>query len=313
LYLFPKKSFLGDFGGPIFQWMDDHWEQIGIASSTSDGCKENSIVGYTRLAYYHDWIEESLRNTNETTEEINTTRTIPPIDTTPRPSAIYECDKYTVSCGCGRRHVQISYSNNYEAIPYSWSMIVSIRLNYQNKHSCSGSILSESYILTSASCLANASSSGITIVAGIHNHSEDSGIYRKVDQIFFHPDYLGIIDNHANDIAILHVTERLNFENNLFINQICLPKKYDGLPDPFFYPAPSTRLIVTGWGLMNCDNRTEQQLLQQVQLNAVDNSEKNCLILNNHRHIQFCAGLNEGNTGEKFRFMRKIFILLFFL
>jgi secreted trypsin-like serine protease len=277
--------------------MDDHWEQIGIASFTSDGCKTNSIVGYTRLAYYHDWIEENIQNTNETTEATNTTITISPVDSTPRPSDIYQCDKYTVSCGCGRRNVQISYSNNHEAIPYSWSMIVSIRLNYQNKHSCSGSILSESYILTSASCLANVSSLGITIVAGIHNHSEDNGIYRKVDQIYFHPDYLGSIDNHANDIAILHISEELNLQNNLFINQICLPNKSDGLPDSIYYPAASARLIVTGWGLMNCENKIEQQLLQQIQLNAVDNSEKNCFVLNKHRHIQFCAGLNEESTG----------------
>jgi secreted trypsin-like serine protease len=293
LYSFFEKSFLGDFGGPAFQWMNDHWEQIGIASFTSDGCKTNSIVGYTRLAYYHDWIIENIRSRSETTEN----PTSPIYITTQNPTTTYECDKHTVSCGCGRRHVQVSYSNNYEAVPYSWSTIVSIRLNHQSKHSCSGSILSEYYILTSASCLANASSYGITIVAGIHNHSEDSGIYRKVDQIFFHPNYLGPVNNHAHDIAILHVTERLPLADNLFLNQICLPQKYNALPDSIFYPAPGARLLVIGWGLMNCVNQTEQQLLQQIQLSAMSNTEKSCSILDNHKHIQFCAGLYGGSTG----------------
>jgi hypothetical protein len=176
-------------------------------------------------------------------------------------------------------------------------MIVSIRLNNQNKHSCSGSILSESYILTSASCIANASSFGITIVAGIHNHSEDNGIYRKVDRIFFHPDYIGLENSTANDIAILHISQTLNFDDNLFINQICLPKKSELLPDSIYGPLPGTPLVVIGWGLMNCENKTEQQLLQQIQVYSINDSEKNCYILNQHRDLQFCAGLSEENTG----------------
>jgi hypothetical protein len=176
-------------------------------------------------------------------------------------------------------------------------MIVSIRLNNQNKHSCSGSILSESYILTSASCIANVSSFGITIVAGIHNHSEDDGIYRKVDQIYFHPDYTGLKDNNANDVAILHISQTLNFDNDLFINHICLPPKYGAVPDPFSYPTYGARLIVIGWGSMNCENKIEQQLLQQVEIYTLNDLEENCYILNKHRNIQFCAGLNNGNTG----------------
>ncbi len=202
-----------------------------------------------------------------------------------------------MSCGCGRRNVQISQTNTNEATPYSWSMIVSIRFNNQNKHSCSGSILSESYILTSASCIANVSSFGLTIVAGIHNHSEDDGIYRKVDRIFFHPDYTGLLDNNANDIAILHVSQALNFDNDLFINRICLPEKDEVSPESIYYPASGTRLMVVGWGSMNCENRTEQELLQQMEVYSVNDVEKNCYILNKHREIQFCAGLSEGNPG----------------
>jgi hypothetical protein len=176
-------------------------------------------------------------------------------------------------------------------------MIVSIRLNNQNKHSCSGSILSESYILTSASCFANASLLGITIVAGIHNYSEDDGIYRKVDRIYFHPDYTGLKDNNVNDIAILHISQEFDFENNLFINQVCLPEKFEFLPESIYYPAPGTRLVVIGWGLMNCENKSEQQLLQQIQVYSVNDLDKNCYILNQDKNIQFCAGLNDGNTG----------------
>ena len=274
--------------------MNDHWEQVGIGSFTSDGCQKSSIVGYTRLAYYRNWIEENLKKPETTTGFI---LTIIPIDTTEKPSDIYECEKSEVPCGCGRRNVEIFHKNNTQSIPYSWSMIVSIRLNNENKHSCSGTILSESYILTSASCIANTSSFGITILAGIYNSSGDDGIYRKIDRIYFHPDYIGTKNNNANDIAILHISESFNFTNDFFIKKICLPKKYDVLPDPIYYPVSGTSLVVIGWGTMNCQNKSEQQLLQQVQVYAMNNLENNCYILNEHRNIQFCAGLNPENTG----------------
>ena len=287
------RSFLGDFGGPIFQWRDDHWEQIGIASSTSNNCRQDSIVVYTRLAYYRDWIEENIhKNTNET---VPPTITLPPI--TPRPPDIYECEKDAISCGCGRRSVQISDSNNYQAIPYSWSMIVSIRLHHPNQHSCSGTILSESHILTSASCLSNAFSMKIIIMAGIHNLSESTEISRRVDQVFIHPNYIGAANNHANDIAILHMSEALNLENNLFLSSICLPKRYASFPDSIYYPIEGASLVVIGWGLMACENKTDEHLLQQTQVQVVAQKNKNCYVLENDQQIQFCARFNDEHPG----------------
>lgn len=178
-------------------------------------------------------------------------------------------------------------------------MIVSIRSNHPNNHSCSGTIISESYILTSASCLVNASLMGITIMAGIHNYSESTGISRRVDQVFIHPDYLGSEDNHVNDIAILHISEALDVENNIFLSQICLPERYSFMPESIYYPYPDTPLIVIGWGLMNCINQTEEHLLQQTQVQAVANSNKNCYVLEKDQNLQFCARFNEEYTGEK--------------
>lgn len=273
--------------------MNDHWEQIGIAASTSEGCLYDSIIVYTRLAYYHDWIEENI---NETMNETITTVTPTP-DTTPPSPEIYHCEKDAVPCGCGRRSVQISNLNNYEAIPYSWSMIVSIRTQHPDQHTCSGTILSESYIVTSASCLTNASSMRIIIRAGIHNSSEDTGVTRRIDQVFIHPNYTGAADNHVNDIAILHMSEALILENNLFLSPICLPKRYSVLPDSTNYPSEGAPLIVIGWGLMNCANRTDEHLLQQTQVEVVSQSNKNCYVLEKDQHIQFCARFNDEYPG----------------
>ena len=137
-----------------------------------NNCKSNSAISYTRISYYRKWIEENLKLNNKMIKQDSSKIT-------------YQCTQLKNLCGCGYRDVEFIQSDEHDAKPYSWSMIVSIRLN--NKHLCSGSILNESFILTSASCIANVSSFGITIVAGIHNlSSEKSEIYRKVDRIYLH-------------------------------------------------------------------------------------------------------------------------------
>ncbi|CAF2745169.1 unnamed protein product [Rotaria sp. Silwood2] len=285
-----------DIGSPIFHWIEDHWEQVGITSLRPGSCRKNSAIVYTRTACYRDWIEEHIKTNDKITEEISFTITLPPIDITDVPSTTYLCDKYVVPCGCGRRSVQFPQTNILvatEAIPYSWSMIVSIRLNSTNKHACSGSILSQSYILTSASCIANVPSFGINIVAGIHNYSEDDATYRKVDQIFLHPDYIGISNNYANDIAILHISQSLDFDINPFISRICLPEKFESIENPMNYPQPGTRLALIGWGSMSCQNKTNHDLLQQIQIYSMNHADKSCFVLEKHRNTQFCAGIEE--------------------
>lgn len=57
--------FLGDSGGPIFQWAGQYWEQIGIVSY-GKGCAQAGFPGiYTRLSYYYHWIEEILNYDGE--------------------------------------------------------------------------------------------------------------------------------------------------------------------------------------------------------------------------------------------------------
>lgn len=54
---------IGDSGGPIHQWVGDHWIQVGIVSF-GKRCAEAENPGiYTRLSFYYDWIDS---NTNET-------------------------------------------------------------------------------------------------------------------------------------------------------------------------------------------------------------------------------------------------------
>jgi secreted trypsin-like serine protease len=64
----PILFFIGDGGGSIHQWLDDHWEQVGIVSFGT-GCGLANHPGmYTRLSFYHNWIRSIVNETNQTTD-----------------------------------------------------------------------------------------------------------------------------------------------------------------------------------------------------------------------------------------------------
>ena len=106
----------------------------------------------------------------------------------------FVCWQSEVSCGCGRQNVHLSESrmiNGEDAVPYSWSMLVSIRLKGSDKHACGGTVLNESYVLTSATCVAETSIIGMTVTAGHHYFTDSNTVVRRVDGVFVHPNYTG--------------------------------------------------------------------------------------------------------------------------
>jgi len=102
----------------------------------------------------------------------------------------YTCDKNIISCSCGQIPVGVNVQivNSEDAISYSWPMMVSLHLN--NRHTCSRTILSDSFILTSFECVSFFHYDyDITIVVGIHRLSETVTVSRKVDGIYLHASY----------------------------------------------------------------------------------------------------------------------------
>ena len=71
LHSFDRMS-IGDSGGPIHQWLGDHWEQVGIVSFGT-GCALASHPGvYTTLSFYTDWIQAIVNDENYTNTTLPT-------------------------------------------------------------------------------------------------------------------------------------------------------------------------------------------------------------------------------------------------
>ena len=53
-----KKNFQGDSGSSLQYVIDDRWVQTGVVSfGAATGCSDDHPNGYTRIAFYLDWIE----------------------------------------------------------------------------------------------------------------------------------------------------------------------------------------------------------------------------------------------------------------
>ena len=222
----------------------------------------------------------------------------------------FECSQER-SCGCGHSNVEINARiiGGEEAVPFSWSMVVSLRYDFldngnQQMHVCGGTILTDSYILTAASCLdgvANhANPKNVTIAAGMHRRSQPHQVVREIDRIIAHSEWLSSSSLFAYDIALLHLSEPLDFQTDPFISRTCLPSQLDTSEELLAHPPANTSLFVVGWGrkIFHGDNSDH---LHQLAVSSIDTAHPKCdtIIFNPDR--QFCTGLELVSTGKTLR------------
>lgn len=200
----------------------------------------------------------------------------------------------SVTILCDTIYYECDEIDEKDSIQYSWSMIVSLRYDCQHKgdsitHCCSGTILTESYILTAADCV-DSLSSDITIVAGIDNRSESEQIIRKVDQIIIHPKWTNERHSLKYNIALLHLLNPFDFTLDKHITRTCSPTRLNLPEDVVKYSSNSTRLVVIEWNSIkqNVDAMTSVNL-QQTEMTLVDNNDRICNELIYNVEQQFCT------------------------
>ena len=220
----------------------------------------------------------------------------------------FVCFKGEVQCGCGRENVHLSEPrmvNGEPAVPYSWSMLVSIRLKGTEKHACGGTVLNESYVLTSATCVAQTPILGMSIAAGHHYASASNASIHQVDGVFIHPDYTGNASHYLNDIAILHLARALDLSNDSYVSRSCVAQLLDGFPNPIYVPTVEAMLAVIGWGNTNYENQTEPAQVQQALVYAANFSDPDCPVAEAKHDFQFCAGRQPRDIAGEYDFARE--------
>jgi trypsin len=129
---------------------------------------------------------------------------------------------------------------------------------------CGGTIINENWILTAAHCATISTGnvvpiSQMSIKAGANNPTSSlDGKRYYVSNVIVHEGYNS--QTLENDIALLKLTEPINFTNAVPIKLISSDDSISGATDP------GVLSWLTGWGLTNVNPNTYPTRLQKVQL-----------------------------------------------
>lgn len=251
---------------------------------------------YTRLTFYHEWINSITNKKN--LKDLNLEKNDDLITSDP---ITYNCNSLPLSCGCGKNNVILSQGrilDGEEAVPLSWTMVVSVRFNDSVKYSCGGSILTPYYIITSAYCVDGISKLDMSIAAGIHDLVDDFPTVRYVQDIFIHPQWNRSDDTYQNDIALLNIFPPLSIPSPFGVTRTCVSYS-SSKNETINYPPNGAHLAIVGWGPTNSTDNDFSNTLQQASIYATDNNDVLCQQTIGDVEKQFCARVN-GKRNEQF-------------
>lgn len=160
----------------------------------------------------------------------------PFIQTTTKRPKLPDIDTSLLSCG-----------KTFEEAPFPFQAQIKVLQDRVSKHVCSGAILTEKHILTSASCLVNNPLKHYIVVVGQNDLLELDEWEEEfsVQSIFTHDNYDDL--SGENDIALVKLKKRRGnyIEFSDYVQPICLPFKNQENLDDF--------CEVSGWGSWNSD------------------------------------------------------------
>ena len=141
-----------------------------------------------------------------------------------------------VTCGEARRNPDRPFFPGSEIDPHEfpWLVVVQPRYNDNNDRSCSGTLLDRGVVVTAANCFfknntvnnIREKAQNVMIILGVHDRRK---IYEGTfvdllvnSSVVIHPGY----DGTDNDIALIFLTELLDWKINFHIRPVCIPPYY---------------------------------------------------------------------------------------
>lgn len=122
--------------------------------------------------------------------------------------------------------------------PYQFAYQVSLRHVPHNTHFCSGVIVNNDWILTTARCVVGLHKTDVHIWYGSRRLSGPAKV-TKVSQIIFHPAYHS--KYMENDMALMKTESKIEFDGKL-VGPVVMPGHFTKGIESF---------IVSGWGVKN--------------------------------------------------------------
>ncbi|XP_068225310.1 serine proteinase stubble-like [Palaemon carinicauda] len=181
-------------------------------------------------------------------------------------------------CQCGRRNPVERIVGGQETTlhEYPWQ----VALTYGSSTPiCGGSILSDKWILTSASCV---DGPDVAVIVGEHDWSvtDETSIRQMIIpstlQIIMHPRYDR--NTHENDVALIKLRSAINFLPDNTIAPICLPDEDDDYSN--------VDATITGWGFLSEDEA-------EIHTDDAD--------IRKEKDIQLCVVQNKDSLGQSKR------------
>ncbi|KAI2666439.1 Serine protease 30 [Labeo rohita] len=192
---------------------------------------------------------------------------------------------------CGKAPLNNKIVGGEDATAGAWPWQVWFRIaSNGNLFFCGGSLINKDWVLSAAHCFQGLSASGVVMYFGRQSQSglNPEETYRGARQIIIHPNYNNPV--HDNDIALVQLSSSVTFSD--YISPVCLAAAGSTF-------AGGTKIWITGWGRLHSGDTEISDILQEVQVPIVSNSD--CytayggLITSN----MICAGIiNVGGKGS---------------
>ena len=202
----------------------------------------------------------------------------------------------------GRVKNDEAYSGDSDYGEYPWQVAILKNENAGQVYVSGGVLIDETHVLTSAHNLieSKARSENLILRLGEYDVTTEDEQYKHVDvgaqSVLIHPDFNKV--TLRNDIAIITLNKRMNFNENIHITPACMPSP--------FTDYTGQRCWTAGWGKDDQKNGHYQTVLKEVDLPIVNSRTCEALLQRERLGANFnlfegfiCAGGESGKDACK--------------